>query len=164
MKKPAIMKRVNSSGGIIFRVLGNVAEVALVAVNSQRKGFSARANKKIIWCLPKGIIDKNEDSRATAIREVKEETGLLGDIIDEIGEISYWYFVKSENTQLHKTVHFYLMKYCEGSTDNHDDEVDDAQWFPINEAIENLTHKGEREILQKAEKMIKQILDANDAS
>ena len=171
MKKPAIMKRVNSSGGIIFRVsrriestIGSVAEVALVAVNSQRKGFSKRTNKKIIWCLPKGIIDKNEDSRATAIREVKEETGLLGDIIDEIGKISYWYFVKSENTQLHKTVHFYLMKYCEGSTDNHDNEVDDAQWFPINEAIEKLTHKGEREILQKAEKMIKQILDANGAS
>jgi len=149
MTRPATIKRQTSSGGVIFRVTDRRADVVLVAV----KG-------KSVWCLPKGIIDKNEDSRATAIREVKEETGILGEIIDKIGTISYWYFVKSENAKLHKTVHFYLMRYIEGNTDEHDWEVDDARWFSIEEAIEKLAYKGEKEILQKAEKMIKQILNS----
>lgn len=156
MAKPATIKRQTSSGGVIFRNSGNGIEVVLVAVNPVRKKFSNGVKGKRVWCLPKGIVDKNEDSQVTAIREVKEETGLLGEIIDEIGKISYWYFLKDENAKIHKTVYFYLMRYKHGSTDEHDREVDDAQWFPIEEAIDKLAYKGEKEILQKAKKMIEE--------
>lgn len=109
---------------------------------------------KTRWCLPKGIIDKNESAESAALREVREETGLSGEIAGKIGDISYWYFLKDENIKLYKTVHFYLMEYRNGSIDKHDWEVDDARWFPIEEAMENLTYKEEREILQKAKEMI----------
>lgn len=156
MAKPAAIKRQTSSGGVIFRNSEKGIEVTLVAVNPIRKKFSNGAKNKTVWCLPKGIIDKNEDPQVTAVREVKEETGLLGEIVDKIDKTSYWYFLKDENAKVHKTVHFYLMKYKGGSTDKHDWEVDDAQWFPIDEAMEKLAYKGEREILQKAKKMIEE--------
>ncbi len=143
--KPATIKRQISSGGVIFRRSGKDIEVALIAVKN-----------KTVWCLSKGAIDKNEDSQTAAVREVKEETGLQGEIIDKIGKISYWYFIKSENTKFHKTVYFYLVKYKSGRTDEHDREVDESRWFPIDEAINRLTYKGEREILQKAKGMIEQ--------
>ena len=141
--KPATIKKQTSSGGVIFRNSRKGIEAALIAVKN-----------KTVWCLPKGAIDKNEDFQTAAVREVREETGLLGEIIDEIGKISYWYFSKDENVRFNKTVYFYLMEYKSGSTDAHDQEVDEARWFLIDEAINKLTYKGEKEILQKARQMI----------
>ena len=151
MAKISIEKRQTSSGGVIFRITDSHVDVALVAVKNRS-----------VWCLPKGIIDKNENAEMTAVREVREETGLSGDIINEIGKIAYWYFRKDENARISKTVQFYLMRFREGSTDNHDHEVDDAQWFTIEEAIDRLAYKGEKEILQKAKEMIKQVPGSKD--
>ncbi len=141
--RPATIKKQTSSGGVIFRNSRKGIEVALIAVKN-----------KTVWCLPKGAIDKNEDFQTAAVREVREETGLLGEIIDEIGKIFYWYFSKDENVKFNKTVYFYLMEYKSGSTDAHDQEVDEARWFLMDEAINKLTYKGEKEILQKARQMI----------
>ena len=107
-----------------------------------------------IWCLPKGIIDTYERANEAALREVKEETGLRGKIIDKIGEISYWFFSKEEGVRVHKTVYFYLMRYVSGNTKDHDSEVDDARWFPIKDVMNVLTYKGEKEIMVKAIKMM----------
>ncbi|MBI5026960.1 MAG: NUDIX hydrolase [Nitrospirae bacterium] len=137
------MKRQISSGGVIFKFSDGSVNVALVAVKD-----------KTVWCLPKGLVDKGEEPRATALREVEEETGLVGEVIDKIGDISYWYFLKNENIKYHKTVHFFLMKYLSGNTEDHDMEVDDAKWFPIEEAEQVLSYKGDREILRKAKEMI----------
>ncbi|MBI5663729.1 MAG: NUDIX domain-containing protein, partial [Nitrospirae bacterium] len=91
-RPPSIKKRI-SSGGVIYRPAtggsgdnpGARIEVAIVAV----RGGKA-------WCLPKGIINKGEDPPTAALREVREETGLSGEIVDEIGVISYWYYLKEE--------------------------------------------------------------------
>ncbi len=146
MTKPPEIKRRISSGGIIYRNLKDDVEVVIVAVRGSRA-----------WCLPKGIIDRDEDPPATALREVREETGLTGEILDKLGQISYWYFIKEEMIRIHKTVHFFLMKFIEGSTDDHDHEVDEARWFPIDDAIEQLTYKSEKEIMRKAKVMIDQL-------
>jgi 8-oxo-dGTP pyrophosphatase MutT (NUDIX family) len=143
MTRPPEIKRRVSSGGVIYRNLKDDAEVVIVAVRGSRA-----------WCLPKGIIDRDEDPPAAALREVREETGLIGEILDKLGQISYWYFIKEEMIRVHKTVHFFLLKFIEGSTDDHDHEVDEARWFPIDDAIEQLTYKSEKEIMRKAKEMI----------
>jgi 8-oxo-dGTP diphosphatase len=141
--KPASLKTQVSSGGVIFRKHKGRIEVALIAV----KGGT-------VWCLPKGIVNKGETPEETALREVEEETGLKGNILGKIGQISYWYFIKEENVKCKKTVYFYLMQYVSGSTDNHDWEVDESAWFPIDEAINKIAFKGDREIVEKAKRMI----------
>lgn len=103
-----------------------------------------------VWCLPKGLIDKGEIPEKTALREVSEETGLKGRIIEKLGEITYWYYIKNDNAKCRKTVHFFLMEYESGNIADHDWEVDTVSWFPIERALHKATYKGEREIIRKA--------------
>ena len=144
--KPAALKRQISSGGVVFRRHNSIIEVALIAV----KGGT-------VWCLPKGLIDKGEIPEKTALREVEEETGLKGRIIEKLGEITYWYYLKEENAKCRKTVHFFLMEYEGGDISNHDYEVEDAKWFPIDEALDKVNYKSERELIEKAGKRLKEI-------
>jgi 8-oxo-dGTP pyrophosphatase MutT (NUDIX family) len=146
MSKPPAIKRQVSSGGIVFRTSDRGIEVALVAVK-----------RGTVWCLPKGLINKDEGPESAALREVREETGLTGEMVDKIGQISYWYFMKDKRARIHKTVHFYLLRYTGGSTEEHDYEVDEAKWFLIDEAISRLTYNNEKEMMQKAKEMIERL-------
>lgn len=142
--KPATIRTQVSSGGVIFRKQGDRGiEIALVAVKDGK-----------VWSLPKGIVEKGEETSETAVREVREETGLSGKIVKKIGDISYWYYVKSDNAKCRKTVHFYLLEYMSGDTSDHNWEVSDAQWFPLQEALQSLTYKGDKEIVQKAQDLL----------
>lgn len=141
--KPVALKTQVSSGGVIFRRHNTEIEVALVAVKGGK-----------VWCLPKGIIDKGESPEKTAVREVAEETGLKGKIVAKLGGITYWYYIKEENAKCKKTVHFFLIEYESGDTLEHDWEVDKASWFPIDEALEKVSYKGEREMIKKAKEII----------
>jgi len=143
MAKPPVIKRQISSGGVIFRKSGDRVEIALI---------TARGKKA--WSLPKGLIDKNEAPEETALREVREESGLHGKIIEKIGHISYWYSLDEERIKVNKMVHFFLLKYINGDTRDHDHEVDEAKWFAIDDAIETLSYRSEQQIVQKAKVMI----------
>jgi 8-oxo-dGTP diphosphatase len=144
--KPAFLKRQTSAGGVIFRRGPGVLDVVLVSVRDGK-----------YWCLPKGIVDKGETPEITAVREVREESGLSGRIIDKLGEITYWYYIRGENTKCRKTVHFYLMEYESGSTSQHDFEVDDAVWFPFETALQKISFSGDRTILEKARARLVQL-------
>jgi len=134
-------KRHTSSGGVVFRERNERIEVVLISHHNQRG--------KTIWCLPKGTVEKGETLEDTARREIREETGLQGKIVDRIGEIQYWFFSKEEQARIFKTVHFYLLEYLGGSERDHNYEVDEARWVPLPEALEMLTHESERGILGK---------------
>lgn len=139
MVKPAILKNQVSSGGVIFRRHNNAIEIAMVAI---KKGN--------VWCLPKGLVDNNETPEETALREVSEETGLRGRIIEKLGKITYWYYIKEDNAKCRKTVYFFLMEYELGDFADHDWEVDTVSWFEIDKAIKQAKYKGEREMIKKA--------------
>jgi len=133
-------KREISAGGVIFRRGDLGIEVALTSPQNGE-----------IWCLPKGLINKGESLEQTALREVKEETGLEGKLLQKIDEIEYWYYSKWEQVRISKTVHFYLMECVGGNEAEHDFEVDEVRWFSLIEAKKTLSYKGEREIAEKAE-------------
>jgi 8-oxo-dGTP diphosphatase len=140
MTRPAMIKYLRSAGGVIFRINHNqVPEVALIAVKNRR-----------LWTLPKGMINKGEDATATALREVKEETGLVGKIIEMLGESTYWFYLKEKNMRCKKTVQYFLMSYEDGEINSNCSEVDDVQWVPIDEALERLFYKSDKLIMQKA--------------
>ncbi len=141
--KPAALKTQVSSGGVIFRRHDNIIEVAMISVRGGK-----------VWCLPKGLIDKGEAPEKAAIREVAEETGLNGRIIEKLGEKTYWYYIKEENAKCRKTVHFFLMEYEGGDVSNHDWEVDNACWFSIDEALKKASYRGEKEIIEKAREIL----------
>jgi len=132
-------ERIVSAGGVIFRRVNGKFEVALIL----HKGD---------WCLPKGLVEGNETFEQAALREVREETGLNGELVDKIGETSYSFV---QEKRYFKTVHFYLLKLVGGSTDSHDSEVYRVKWFSISDALQVLTYVKEREILAKAMKMLR---------
>jgi len=143
--RPATIKTQVSSGGVIFRKNNDMVEIALVSVKDGK-----------VWCLPKGIVDKGESPEKTAVREVSEETGLRGRIVEKLGEIKYWYYIKEGNIKCRKTVHFFLMEYEGGDVADHDWEVDSASWFQIDEALKKVNYKSEKELLEKAKKNLLQ--------
>lgn len=91
-----------------------------------------------------------------------EETGLQGELIGPLDEIEYWYVWDEEDgrVRVHKHVWFFLLRYVSGSTDGHDDEVDDARWFPIGEARERLTFQKERSVIARAAEAIERAENA----
>ena len=134
-----------SAGGVAFRMNGAQPEVAIVAVKPTRR-----------WQLPKGIIDPGESEEQAALREVREEAGIECETVEKIETVEYWYFgdKKGERVRYHKFVHFFLMRYTAGETEDHDHEIAEARWVPIDEAVEMLAFKSEREVVRKAAALI----------
>lgn len=130
------MKKAFSAGGVVYKFDGENLKILLIAINNGK-----------VWSFPKGIVEKDEEPKETALREIKEETGVDGKIVDEVGVISYWFVLKNE--KYFKEVKYFLVEYISGDI-NTDWEVDTAQWFAPEEALKKLTYKSDREILKKA--------------
>ena len=98
--------------------------------------------------LPKGHVDPGETPAQAALREVREETGMTGELIEQLGEVRYWY--QRDGRKIPKLVTFFLFEYREGSERDHDSEVEEVRWLPMEEAVRTLSYKGEREMVQRA--------------
>lgn len=106
------------------------------------------------WTFPKGRLGDHGDEtmKAVAVREVREEGGVTGEIQQDLGEVKYFYKFKGEN--IFKIVHWYLMEYVSGDPGNHDHEVLEAKWFELSQVAETLVYKTDKEIFEKARRLI----------
>jgi len=130
-----------SAGGVAFRPRDSGGfEVALIRTHEGH------------WQLPKGWIEEGEPAERAAIREVREEAGIDAQVARTLGKIEYWYISKydAEPARVHKFVHFFLMRFTGGSTDDHDHEVTEARWVEIGEAERMLAFKDERRMVTVA--------------
>ena len=106
------------------------------------------AGRPQISTLPKGGPQEGEPPEATAQREVREETGVEARIVERLGDVEYWY--RRGGLRVFKTVGFYLCDYVSGDTADHDHEVDEARWMPLERARTELSYPGERRIIERA--------------
>jgi mutator protein MutT len=126
-----------SAGGVVVR--GNDV---VVIVPTRRGPHGAR-----VLGLPKGHPEHGETAAEAAVREVREEAGVSGELRESLGTIDYTY--ERRGRRIAKQVEFFLIEYGEGDPADHDHEVEQARWMPLAEAATALTFPGEREILSR---------------
>ena len=98
--------------------------------------------------LPKGHPDGDETPEAAARREVREEAGVSGELIGELGDVEYRY--ERRGRARAKRVRFFLYEYRSGDPADHDHEIERAWWMPLAQAAEELTYEGERAMVRRA--------------
>lgn len=146
-KSPGIkvpVKQQVSAGGVVYRGDKGSVEVVIVSVGGNR------------WQLPKGLVDDGENPEITAVREAREEAGVASEVVQLIEAIEYWYagLDNGIRVRFHKRVHFYLLRYLSGDTRDHDWEVNEARWVPIEDATSQLAFDSERRVMEGARQLL----------
>ncbi len=127
-----------SAGGVVVR-----GDEVVVIVPTRRAAGGAR-----VLGLPKGHPEPGESAEQAAAREVREEAGVSGELIESLGTIDYGY--ERRGRSIAKRVQFFLFEYREGDPADHDHEVEEARWMPLATAVMALTFPGEREVVARA--------------
>jgi len=132
-------ERVVSAGGVVWRPGPAGVEVLLCGRRSDN-----------LWALPKGTPEPGETMEETALREVREESGVVVEIECPIGEITYWFSRAEEGVRYRKTVYHYLFRPLGGDPALHDHEFDQVRWVPAEESLHLMTYQNEVRIVRQA--------------
>ena len=136
-RRSSRVRSATAAGGVVARGTGPDLEVVVTGRDSDHT-----------WVLPKGTPDAGETIEQSALREVREETGLDVEILAPLGQIEYWFAVPGE--RVHKAVHFFLMRATGGDVSRHDHEYDEVRWVSANEARQLLSFRTYQEVLDRA--------------
>jgi ADP-ribose pyrophosphatase YjhB (NUDIX family) len=126
-----------SAGGLVID-RGSVPLRAALIGRHDRRG-------RLIWSLPKGHVEAGETHEDAAVREVHEETGILGTVLAPLGVIDFWFM--AADRRVHKTVHHFLMAAHGGELSDADREVIEVAWVPLDEIAERLAYTDERRLM-----------------
>lgn len=132
-----------SAGGIVVKPVEGIAGVAVIA----RRNRAGRLE----WCLPKGHLEGEETAEEAAVREIHEETGILGQILTHLATIDYWF--SGTDRRVHKVVHHFLLEALSGelTTENDpDQEAEDVAWIRLDQVASRLAYPNERRIASLA--------------
>jgi 8-oxo-dGTP pyrophosphatase MutT (NUDIX family) len=130
-----------SAGGLVIRDIDGRPHLATVLVK-----------EGTVHALPKGHIEPGEKGPQTALREVREETGLEAEMVEKLGDVKYWYVRKwSDGERVFKVVSFFLLRYLSGTLEDYQRaEVDGAEWIPLADAPKVLAYRGEKDMAKLA--------------
>jgi 8-oxo-dGTP pyrophosphatase MutT (NUDIX family) len=147
-------------GGVVLDRLERDCSIALIEVDKGRRPQ---------WLLPKGHVESGEPYEDAARREVSEETGIAVtdlQILAYLGKIDYS-FPPVPRQELHrKTVHFYLMLALDTKLNisplTREEGIASAHWYSLEAAKEIVRYDGNREIIERAEIILDQLLSRRD--
>ena len=138
------MEREFSAGGVLVKRIKGRPHLAAIRPQGKPDG---------VWALPKGNLDPGERPAETAVREVREETGVEGRLVEKLGDVKYTYTRRS-GVRVFKVVSFYLLTAGRGRIGEIEErmriEVADVRWLPLDEAPRLLAYGGERQMAKEA--------------
>lgn len=155
------MVREISAGGVVVKRSGGGWEMAVIEPQTDASSVrpARKTSRKVVLALPKGLVDAGEKPEQTALREVREETGLTAISITKLADVKYVY-VRSwgDGQRVFKIVSFYLFRYHSGQIDDVSREmrveVKRALWIPLEDAPRKLAYRGERDVVRRAQKYL----------
>ncbi len=109
---------------------------------------------RLLWSLPKGHIEAGETAEQAAVREVEEETGIIGRVVAPLGTIDFWFV--AEDRRVHKTVHHFLLRALGGELSDSDVEVSEVAWVPLDELESRLAYADERRLIRRATELLEE--------
>ena len=130
-----------SAGGLVVADDGVTGPRAALIGRTDRRG-------RLLWSLPKGHIEEGETPEDTAVREVAEETGIIGEVVAPLGIIDFWFV--ADGRRVHKTVHHFLLRAIGGALSDADIEVTEVAWVPLDELSGRLAYADERALVERA--------------
>ena len=165
--KTILITREFSSGGIVFKKEPETLHWLI------RKTAASNVYPNQYWMLPKGRVDDTDGDlpgpmasgkikadenslKNAALREVAEETGVEGKIVEKIGTIKY-VFTDPLRGKIMKFVTFYLMEWVRDLSEGFDGETSEIAWLPYDKALETLSFRGEKQVLKKASQLLASI-------
>ena len=136
MKPPgsATVRKLTHAGGVVFRLASEDAEFLVV-----------QSSRNDSWVLPKGRIEAGETPERTAVREVREEAGVVARPIEPLGEIAF------ATPREPVRARFFLMRFEHTAPA---DEQRGIAWLPYAHAIARLTFENQRQLLAQARRRI----------
>ena len=138
------MEREFSAGGVLVKRIRGRPHLAAIRPQGKPEG---------VWALPKGNLDPGEGPAETAVREVREETGVGGTLVEKLGDVKYTY-TRRNGVRVFKIVSFYLLTAGRGRIGEIEErmrvEVAEARWLPLDEAPRLLAYGGERRMAKQA--------------
>lgn len=136
-----------SAGGLVVACEMSAPHAAVIA----RRNRAGRLE----WCLPKGHLEGTETAEEAAVREIAEETGIHGAIVQALGTIDYWF--TGEDHRVHKVVHHFLLRATGGEltvAGDPDGEAEDVAWVPVDLLPERLAYPNERRLAAAARAVV----------
>ncbi|MTI94020.1 MAG: NUDIX domain-containing protein [Firmicutes bacterium] len=139
-----------SAGGIVYRHNHGVPELLVIEDRFRHLTFA------------KGRIEAGEDLPTTALREIREETGIVGRITAELGTVKYNYYDPARG-EIAKEVTYYLIEALGGHPTPQVEEINKVMWLPL-QAVETL-HKqrgyaNNNQVLARALELLRNTADA----
>ena len=160
------MVRETSAGGVVLRKMRGRWYLAVIEPHLDRPRKNIRIPKATrtpadaeLIALPKGSIDPGEKPEETALREVREETGVRAELVAKLADIKYIYIRNwGDRAKVFKIVSFFLFRHQSGRIDEITDdmriEVRQALWLPLADAPKKLAYSGERQVVRRAQQYL----------
>lgn len=133
------MKKEKSCGALVFRKNNSSYDLVLL-----RHRFGGH------WSFPKGHVEHGENEHQTAIREVKEETGVEISLLDGFRE-SVEYFPKPG---VKKQVVYFLGKALEENLVRQEEEISEVRWVTIEQAGDMVTFSNDKRLIRLAKRRL----------
>lgn len=128
------MKQEKSCGALIFRLHEGIKEVLII---KQVQGH---------WCFPKGHVEKYETEKETALREIREETGLKVRIMDGFRETLGY----SPKENVFKEVVYFIAVPLSAHIRVQKEELTEIHWVSFEKAERLITYDNDRQMFEKA--------------
>lgn len=126
-----------AAGGVVFRQNQSCVEIIMIKDKYEK------------WALPKGKLEQGEDSPTAALREIWEETGVQGEIVDRLITVTYQYQDQNRGT-VEKFVDYFLVRALTDQITPQPGEVLAIRWVELPQAIRECDYPNNLEALNKA--------------